>query len=355
MINKLTLKNFTVFEDFEIDFSPKINVIVGENGTGKTHLLKAAYALCAGNNKYVDKGRVVSEDEMGKDLAEKLVRVFMPLDENLWNLRRTSADSEAEITAELFGGKSLGGTFNTNSKTVSIQDNRDYEQYSWKPTYIPTKEVLSFMKGFNSLYEKYEVSFDETYQDIILALDLPPLRADRLQPKAKWAIEQIENICGGQFIFHGSGKVTFKTKDNEYSANAMAEGFRKAGLLSRLLETGSIEPGVSGPLFWDEPESNMNPKLMRLLVQILLELSRNGQQIIIATHNYVFLKWFDSLKDKGREDQVRYHALYQPEPTAGVKIASTEEYSEITPNAIDDAYGDLTDEEISQSMGGLGK
>jgi recombinational DNA repair ATPase RecF len=31
-----------------IDFSPKVNVIIGENGIVKTHLLKAAYSLCAG-------------------------------------------------------------------------------------------------------------------------------------------------------------------------------------------------------------------------------------------------------------------------------------------------------------------
>ena len=53
MIEKLTLKNFTVFENLEIDFSPRINIIIGENGTGKTHLLKAAYALCAANNKII--------------------------------------------------------------------------------------------------------------------------------------------------------------------------------------------------------------------------------------------------------------------------------------------------------------
>ena len=69
----------------------------------------------------------------------------------------------------------------------------------------------------------------------------------------------IEEICGGQFVFHGGGKVTFKTGRAEYSANAIAEGFRKVGLLARLLETGAIQPGISGSLFWDEPESNLNP------------------------------------------------------------------------------------------------
>lgn len=40
---------------------------------------------------------------------------------------------------------------------------------------------------------------------------------------------------------------------------------------------------------------------MKDLVHVLLELARNGQQIILATHDYVLLKWFDLLMDKGKE------------------------------------------------------
>ena len=50
MITELNLRNFTTFEKLDLSFSPKINVIIGENGTGKTHALKAAYALCSGGH-----------------------------------------------------------------------------------------------------------------------------------------------------------------------------------------------------------------------------------------------------------------------------------------------------------------
>lgn len=39
------LQNFTVFKDLKLKFSPGINVFVGENGTGKTHLLKTLYGF----------------------------------------------------------------------------------------------------------------------------------------------------------------------------------------------------------------------------------------------------------------------------------------------------------------------
>jgi DNA repair exonuclease SbcCD ATPase subunit len=35
MIEKLSLKNFTVFDEIDIEFSPGVNILVGKNGRGK--------------------------------------------------------------------------------------------------------------------------------------------------------------------------------------------------------------------------------------------------------------------------------------------------------------------------------
>ena len=40
MIRSLEVKNFTAFPEAHLDFAKGLNVIVGENATGKTHLLK---------------------------------------------------------------------------------------------------------------------------------------------------------------------------------------------------------------------------------------------------------------------------------------------------------------------------
>ncbi len=134
-----------------------------------------------------------------------------------------------------------------------------------------------------------------------------------------------------------------------------AEGFRKIGMLLRLISNGSLNPGLSGPLLWDEPESNLNPKLMKQLVEVLLELSRNGQQIILATHDYVLLKWFDLLMDKGKGDQVRFHVLSRDRATGHVRRDSMDDYRAIEPNAIADTFNELTKEQVARKMGALGK
>jgi len=348
MLEKLELNNFTGFEKLNVTFSTKINVIVGENGTGKSHLLKAAYALCAGAPLFKSKPDI-NDDELATALTTKLLRLFMPLDDKLGKLHRQGATEQASFSAQFFQGQKIAATFFNNSKALAIQSRANYEKFQAGAVFIPTKEVLSFMKGFNSLYEKYELSFDQSYQDVCLLLDLPEIRPENLHAKSKWAIEQIEEVCGGRFIFYGGGKVTFKTEHTEYSANAMAEGFRKAGMLARLLVTGAIQPGISGPLFWDEPETNMNPKLMKLLVEILLELSRNGQQIILATHDYVLLKWFDLLTNKGLDDHVRFHSLYRD--NGNIKVESADSFSLVNRNAISDTFAELYDEDVKRALG----
>ena len=41
----LEIRDFTCFHEARFDFGPGINVFVGENGVGKTHVLKLLYAV----------------------------------------------------------------------------------------------------------------------------------------------------------------------------------------------------------------------------------------------------------------------------------------------------------------------
>jgi ABC-type ATPase involved in cell division len=66
-----------------------------------------------------------------------------------------------------------------------------------------------------------------------------------------------------------------------------AEGYKKFGLIYRLIETGYLEKGST--ILWDEPEANLNPKMIPEIVRILLALSRHGVQVFFATHDYNFI------------------------------------------------------------------
>src|SRR5690606_41501300 len=103
MITSLQLKNFTAFTDLAIDFSPGINIIIGENGTGKTQLLKAILALC---------GSEAGADQSGGHLARKLCRLYQPISGKVGELRRSGTRGEAELHAAFAPGQQLTVRFN---------------------------------------------------------------------------------------------------------------------------------------------------------------------------------------------------------------------------------------------------
>lgn len=387
MIERLELRNFTAFNGLGIDFSPKINVIIGENGTGKTHLLKAAYGLCAGAPLFKNKPDT-SDDELEAALTAKLLRLFMPLDDKLGKMRQHGVAENAQLEASFAIGKKIAVSFHSNSKSVAIQNRRNYEQYQAEAIFIPTKEVLSLVKGMTDQshdQRTVELIFDAGYVDLAEALmrqghDDPETKIN-LDPRFNSIIPKLTNLINGRYRWENGGfcfqsgtyvekvdadrskskaaqmyqdsTVTHfvTSKEPLFSSSMTAEGFRKVGILNRLMSNGTLNPGICGPLFWDEPESNMNPKLMKLLVEILLELSRNGQQVILATHDYVLLKWLDLLTKKGKEDHVRYHSLYRDAESNEIKVESTDDYSAISKSAISNTFAELYDEDVKRALG----
>lgn len=367
MLRKLTLKNFGAFTETSVEFSSRVNVILGENSSGKTQLLKAAYVLST-------VGTAIGEEKTTKAmveqvLTEKLLRTYKPAGDKLGELYNRGGKGNAEITADFASDGQLGARFTSRSKKVQVTG--DYKSpFNRGAVYIPAKEVLSFLDGISNEASDSDTLgrlFDSTFFDLIEML-LEQQR-EEVEEKTRWFREEIINELGGQFVFdeaavrfkegtykeykgrHASKSYFSPSSKSGLSAAMTAEGYRKIGVLQRLLENQAIGTGVNGPLLWDEPESNMNPALTKLLVKILFEISRNGQQIILATHDYVLLKWFDLLMDKGKEDHVRYHLLNRDIDSNTIEVESTDDYSAISKSAISNAFAELYDEDVKRALG----
>ena len=103
----------------------------------------------------------------------------------------------------------------------------------------------------------------------------------------------------------------------------VAEGLRKLAMVARLISTGSLLD--KGYLFWDEPEANLNPKLIKVIAALLMDLSEHGIQIIVATHSLFLLRELDILS--GQENykylSKRYFALGNSENGTRVEQGNT--------------------------------
>lgn len=346
MITKVKFEKFTAFESLEVDCSPGVNVFVGANATGKTHVLKTIYAACD-----ITKSK--------KGFAEKINKVFLPSKERIGRLVKRSSVSTSgfcEVGRELSAsGEAIKIRISMSNHTkmpdkakVSGSTRRWLDNHI-ESVYIPVKEMLSNAPGFHSLYSSRQIAFEEIYDDIVARAMLPPLKGPADRDRSR-ILKILQTSMDGKVTIDNE-EFFLSNKQGKLEFTLLAEGLRKLGLLWVLIQNGTLLRG--SVLCWDEPEANLNPNLMKTIVEILLELHRMGVQIFLATHDYVLLKEFDlQMKET---DQVKFHALYRDAETAEIAIRSTPNYLDIHPNAIDDTFGGLVDREIKRSMGDLGK
>lgn len=76
----------------------------------------------------------------------------------------------------------------------------------------------------------------------------------------------------------------------------VAEGLRKLATIARLIGTGSLLD--KGYLFWDEPESNLNAKVIKTVAKTILQVARSGVQVFIATHSLFLMRELHILQQR---------------------------------------------------------
>lgn len=307
MLKKLSVASFTTFDDIEFVFAPGINVVIGENGAGKSHLLKLAYAISAVSHAAGKESTPPTKAQLQKDMASKLVSVFRP--DRLGRLVRShrargvrGGRAGAAVTLE-FSGPEDAWSFGFSSVAeveVKFSQGGAPKQFpDVDPIFLPTKEVISMFPGFAALYRGRELAIDETYFDLCLALDGAPLRGPRLEA-VKQLLDPIEARLGGTVVRKGDRFYL----DNDRGTTEMslvAEGIRKIATIAHLLRNGALTR--KGVVFWDEPESNLNPRLMRAVAAMLLDLASQGVQIFIGTHSYFLMKELDLLRATSTQHQ----------------------------------------------------
>ncbi|WIH83683.1 AAA family ATPase [Brachyspira pilosicoli] len=374
-IENIKISNITVFKFADINVSKGLNVFIGKNGTGKTHLLKMINCL---DNKFYDIDEVIDIKSFNFDLnndetktikINKIDEKLSPFGKNNDKLIKMDFDDieedksynfldilfDAEKAKKFFNDASdifnnniyikvnndvminicfyLKNTNELNNSYLTLKSNNDnYLFQNKKFTFIPCKDMLSYSNGFTALYDKRDVNFEPIYYNILKKAELPKLRT--LDKKLENIAMDIENAIGGKTIYKNNSFFIKYNHIGEVSFDMVAEGHKKLALLYTLIMNGEIDDNTI--LLLDEPESNLNPQLTDLLVKILLDLSRLGCQIFIATHNDFILN--DIELQRKKDDKIMFHSFYFNDENIkdGVKVESNEILSNLSYNPIED-------------------
>ncbi len=310
MLKSLHLTNFTVFSDAQLEFGKDLNVIVGENGSGKSHALKAAYSAIAVSAAGARNGLgdLLSKAQLETALADKLQRVFRP--DALGRLARRQRGRSKCRLSYVFDepNLNLALSFSTLSKTEVEIETLPSARVEKRPIFLPTDELLTIYPGFVSLYETTHLPFEETWRDTCVLLGAPLARGPS-EGRIRRLLIPLEEAMGGGIVLDNSGRFYLNLLSGKMEMHLVAEGLRKLATIARLIATGSLLD--KGYLFWDEPEANLNPKIIKTVARTILQIAKSGIQVFIATHSLFLLRELHILQKHEFNDlRTRYFGFH---------------------------------------------
>ncbi|MDR1059772.1 MAG: ATP-binding protein [Clostridiales bacterium] len=329
-IARVEIKDFLVFKgEFAEDFCPGVNVLIGGNGTGKTTLMKLMYAACARK-----------ESDSSADSVKKFVLPYFGAGDNLGYCSIKCLFSNSAPIEWVYKDSPEQVPHVANQEKFSQPAMQMYDKVTVEirntltpdGVYIPTEEMLSHSETLLALNNERKIPFDQTLIDVLSKAELGETR--KITSNAEKVLDRIKNVIGGEVFYENDKFYIVRPDIGKVPFSLEASGFRKLGLLWKLLRNGLLEAGSI--LFWDEPEESMNPELIPALADILLELQRGGVQIFAATHSFDVARWIELSKQP--ENTLRYLNLRKE---GGRIVADVADNYETLPRSVIDEADDV--------------
>ena len=109
------------------------------------------------------------------------------------------------------------------------------------------------------------------------------------------------DVIGGKIGISETGDLSFQENGRSFSLPVTAMGIANLGILALLIERKVLDKGSF--LFIDEPEAHLHPSWQVRMAENLFELSRQGVNVVIATHSADILKWLEVHVKKNPDDE----------------------------------------------------
>mgnify|MGYP003241810854 FL=1 len=282
-IEDLQLKNFGMIDKFKCNQFSNINLIIGENGTGKTFLLKALYSAVKALEEY-KRGDDISP--INDILSEKLRWTFQV--DKLGDIVSRNAEEGLEFQMRL-DKMDLSYQFSKSAASKVGMVDPISNGKEGNSIFIPAKEVLSL---FSVILKSREIDksfgFDDTYYDLVKALRISPSRGRNYTVFAD-SRKVVGDVIDGKVEYdENNGRWYYKNKKNQkFSIGATSEGVKKIAIMDRLLANGYLNTNS----IIDEIESALHPKAVCQFLDMIDNIANEmGLQVFITSHSYFVIK-----------------------------------------------------------------
>ncbi len=284
-IDEVHLENLGMIGHFSCGQFSNINLIIGENGTGKTFLLKALYSAVRSLEEYRRGDDIKTISDV---LSEKLRWTFQV--EKLGDMVSKPAQDVLSLDMRL-GANRINYQFSQSASSKVGGAAASDQGKAGNSIFIPAKEVLSL---FSVILKSREIDkvfgFDDTYYDLVKALRISPSRETDYMVFAD-SRKAVGDVIDGKVEYdENSGKWFYRNKKNQkFSTGATSEGVKKIAIMDRLLANGYLDH--NSIIFIDEIEAALHPKAVCQFLDMLDMIANDiGLQVFITSHSYFVIK-----------------------------------------------------------------
>lgn len=317
MISKVILKNFKGFQSIEFECNSDKNILIGENGSGKSTILYAISLVLSGSHIQIEKTSLASlfnTDVISSFLTQKDINKLPELFVEIY-----FNESVEEISSNF----NLEGTHNSKETksfgvSLKITPNKDYSKEienalissDWKvfPFEFYKVEFLSFngksytsyTRPFKFLYSIINTSQIDTNQEIQKRIDEIYLEKISVEDRAKVnhkyresSMELLSSLKNDSLIKDGGSEYTLHFEDSERSFRNSISAIKNGVDIRNLGQGEKVLLGVENSysnlnesvkiLLIEEPENHLSYVNMLKLIEILNLAT--GVQVFIGTHS----------------------------------------------------------------------
>jgi putative ATP-dependent endonuclease of OLD family len=323
-ITKVKIENYKSIKNIEFDVSPKVNVFIGENSSGKSNIFNAITWLVGPT--YPSFNSITKEDYFRGEENRK-IKIDLTFDD----------DSTLEMAQEWqdgYGREKSGLNLNNNYIT-DIQREKYISSFIGVDReindYLPSNKwslIGRFLQDINNRF-KSELEIDpETEEEInkseAFKQKLVALRDDYLfsvtdedgnnimnefvkilQQETARQLNREESEFNvdlnlyDPWNFYKTLQLTVHETDMgiDFRASELGMGVQASITIAILKAYSKLKLNNNTPIFIDEPELFLHPHGRRNFYKIIRDLADNGTQVFLTTHSteFIDLGYFDEI------------------------------------------------------------